>query len=585
MPKRLVVMLTLALLLAPLQPAVAQTGPRWLALQHGGQPRTAYLYVPESYDGTTPVPLLVALHPRSSSGRTLALLTGLDAAAEEQGFIAVFPDALESGWGEDATDPALPDDVGFLAALVDAVSADYAIDPDRVVLTGLGNGGLMAYRLLCEAPERFTAAAVVGPLLWGYHRDGCPEEAAAPVDLLIVHGDADPFYPGVTHVYTPLGTMDAYEILGAAETLAFWAARNDCPADAETPAEHVQMYADCADGTTTTLYRIAGGKQIWPRAGEYTLNRFGIDMTAIVTDFLLGESGAWLETAPARPEAEARSYVAYVPSGYDPAIPTPLVILLHGRWGSGAGTAAYTHFNAVAEAAGFIAAYPDGLVNDRPAAFYDTGWNYNRGNPFLPDFPGPDDAAFLAALIDDLALDLAIDRTRIYVAGMSNGAFMVNYLACHDPARYAGFASVAGSGYLGMAESCQAETPAPMVIIHGTADDNIQWNGNVTTLGGQEVNVTYPLAEVLTFWAAHNGCSLEGVDTSDIIPLDAAAPTRVRLLQAQDCPADGPVAFYGVIGGGHNWPGVEGYGPGAGLVNMDINAGEVIWEFFAGLSR
>jgi polyhydroxybutyrate depolymerase len=224
---RLITLLFLLGTLLMAVPVSAQDGATG-ALEDAGTARTYYLHVPASYDGSTPVPLVIALHGTSSSGRALAALTGLDAAADEQGFIVVYPNADGSVWGEDPTDPAAPDDLAFIPALIDQLAQTYAIDPDRVYLTGTSSGGLMAYRLACALPERFAAVAVVGPLMWERHAEACPAESAAPVNMLIIHGTDDIFYTHRKHVYESLWSDARPVILGVDETVGFWVKRDGC---------------------------------------------------------------------------------------------------------------------------------------------------------------------------------------------------------------------------------------------------------------------------------------------------------------------------------------------------------------------
>jgi polyhydroxybutyrate depolymerase len=565
-------------------PASAQDGENG-TLDYGGVERSYYLYVPDSYDESQPVPLAIALHPTSSSGKAMAVLTGLDAAAETQGFIVVYPNTDGSVWGEDPTDAEAPDDLGFIPALIDHLAETYAIDPARVYLTGWGNGGLMAYRLACEVPERFESVAVVGSLLWERHRTACPAEPAAPVNMLIIHGTDDIFYTHDTHLYESIWNPESYTLLGVDATMAFWVSRNGCDLTSVEMDDQSRLFDSCQDGTRVAFYDVQGARSNWPRTGPYKLNAFGVDATEMITDFFAG-SDDW--NVPQPPfEGQARTYVVYVPSSYDPAEPMPVVITLHGRFGTGAGTADYTGMNPIAEREGFIGLYPDGLVYPGATYPYDTGWNYQKGVPFLI-VSDPDDGAFITDLLDDLALDLNIDQRRIYVDGMSNGGYMVYNLACSYPERFAAYADVAGSGYMGFADMCNHGVPVSVLIIHGTADDNVLWNGQMQNMRGREVWVSYPITDMVAFWVAHNTCNVEAADVTDLPSGGESPGTAVRVITLDECADDSEVQLYAVLGGGHNWPGVRDEGATERerlLINMDIHASEVIWEFFSRHAR
>lgn len=557
-----------------------------ITLQHDGVERSFFVHVPpgtaDSY------PLLIALHPYSSSGLAMAALTGFDAIADAEGFIVAYPNSADDNWGEDTTLETNPDDVGFIEAVIDTMVAEFDVDAGQVYLTGFHNGGLMAYRLACEVPERFKSVAVVGPLMFGYQRDACPATASAPVDMLIIRGTNDPLYQADTYTYQPIyNNTKQYLILGVDDTLAFWTGRNGCDLESVSTVNdlaNTRLYDACEGDTRVALYSIEGGKENWPRKGDYILNPFGIDASDMVIDFFNG-GDSWASPHLTLDE-EARTSVFYVPSSYDPAEPMPLVIVLHGRFGSGAGTADYTGMNRVAEAQGFIALYPDGLPNYGAITPFDTGWNYLRGIPGAGD-EGSDDAAFLRDLIADLSLDLAIDQARVYVIGVSNGGFMVHNLACGDPERYAAFADVIGSASYGFDRMCDHEIPVSMLMMHGTADDNILWDGRTQNVDGQDVMVSYPILNVIEYWAGHNRCNTDLAELTDLPPKGESPGTSVRIMTMNQCELDANVMLVGILGGGHVWPGIAEDVNDATerKINMDINAGEVIWHFFVQHTR
>ena len=113
-----------------------------------------------------------------------------------------------------------------------------------------------------------------------------------------------------------------------------------------------------------------------------------------------------------------RTYQLHVPAGLDR--PAGLVINLHGAGQTGGEQAAVTNYNAIADQHGFVVAYPDGI---------DFSWADGRGAS-VPDRQGVDDVGFLATLIDQLSRDYNVPRGRVFVTGMSAGAFMATRVAC-----------------------------------------------------------------------------------------------------------------------------------------------------------
>lgn len=265
-----------------------------------------------------------------------------------------------------------------------------------------------------------------------------------------------------------------------------------------------------------------------------------------------------------------RTYALHVPA--ELTEPAPVVLVLHGRTGTGAGMERYTGFSDLADSEGFIVVYPDGINGE---------WNYVKDVPGYPFTH--DDTAFLNAVIDQIAQEYPVDPERLYITGFSNGGFMAQRIACETPDRFAAFASVAAAAFGGMLDVCleRGTHTAPMLLIHGSQDNNIPWGGLSATRGERTVYVTYPLPETFAYWAEFNSCEAKA-EVTELPELGESPGTRVRVLDVE-CSPDVSVVLYAIIGGGHNWPGHE---PGfprsiAGEVNFDIDATAVIWDFFA----
>src|SRR5690606_15332947 len=151
----------------------------------------------------------------------------------------------------------------------------------------------------------------------------------------------------------------------------------------------------------------------------------------------------------------------------------------------------------------------------------------------------PDDEAFLGMLLDDLALDLNIDRERVYVTGLSNGGFMAQRVACSMQDRFAAFASVAATGAFRLPDICAEKDAIPAMYIHGTADRIVPWDGaSSINEAGETVLISASMSQTIGFWAAHNGCGTD-LDIVDI-PL-TTTETQTRILNVTECPDDAPV--------------------------------------------
>jgi polyhydroxybutyrate depolymerase len=266
-------------------------------------------------------------------------------------------------------------------------------------------------------------------------------------------------------------------------------------------------------------------------------------------------------------EGDERTYLLHVPPSYEAETPVPLLLMLHGRGGTGKDIAELTNFSDLADENNFIVVYPEGLDNQ---------WNYVKD---VPGYRGmtQDDTAFLLALLDEVSSQYSVDEDRVYVAGFSNGGFMTQRLACDAPERFAAFASVAAAGFGGMPEVCQTPSPLSILLMHGTLDAVIPWQGVVR---GNSYMLA-PVTDTLAFWSQYAGC--EGEVTDRALPRKGDASETSVTLFSVGCEESNEVLLYAVQGGGHTWPGVDDLmaQDWAGATNMDIEASKVIWEFFS----
>ncbi|MEQ9027311.1 MAG: PHB depolymerase family esterase [Aggregatilineales bacterium] len=574
----------------------ASTDNALLTLTHDGVERTYHLHLPAISNGTTPVPLVVALHQFASSGFAMEAETGLSDAADEYGYAVVYPNAIGNFFqdGRDIAgigpDEGEKDDVGFLSELVDELTENYPIDPDQIYFTGSDNGALMSMRMICENPGRFAGFVSFGTSIWEYHTQICDELEAEPVNTLFIHGYEDSLYPiGGRSVPTNDERPD-YLVLSVQDTVNWWALRNGCdPADVTVLEESLAriLTAPCSENTTTALYLVNGGGHNWYREGDLIVNRVGVDATDILSRFIMGQDWVILPEAVTEP-AEPRTWRTYVPTSYNPDEPMPLVVALHGRPGSGVGMALITGMSEIAEEYGFIAVYPDGMNDSMPAnAGFE--WNYVLGSPYFMQSTDRDDTQFLIDMMADISQGLNVDQRRLYLTGFSNGGFMTHRAACDAPTAFAAFAPVGSALFPGLETICDENNvgSVPILMMHGTEDVSIPWQGTSNTgPNGQPIYYTSPVQVQVGSWAIRNGCD---VDNPVITPIESNGETntQVSIVDFNDCDEGGETIFYMIEGGGHNWagrPGIIGDAI-AGQVNTDINASEVIWQFFSQYER
>lgn len=244
-----------------------------ITLLHEDRERTYFLHIPPAYDSIKPTPLVIVLHGGTANAQNVEMISGLTEKADKEGFIAVYPNGTGRlknrvlTWNAgNCCGYALEhniDDVGFISELIDNLKHKLAIDPKRIYVTGISNGGMLAYRLACELSDKIAAIA---PIAGAMNCD--KSNASQPVSAVIFHGTEDDFvlYEGGKPRKT-IDTRHKRTDNSVADAVSFWVDHNGC---SPTP-EHedrgkiiVDTYAGGRNGTEVILYTIKGGRHAWP---------------------------------------------------------------------------------------------------------------------------------------------------------------------------------------------------------------------------------------------------------------------------------------------------------------------------------
>jgi polyhydroxybutyrate depolymerase len=248
----------------------------------------------------------------------------------------------------------------------------------------------------------------------------------------------------------------------------------------------------------------------------------------------------------------------------------PLVLEIHGRGIEPVRFDEMTGFGALADEAGFALAMPAAL-----------GEIWNDGRDAAPASARPDDVGYLAALIDDVAARVRVDRRRIFAVGMSNGATMAGRLACERADLLAGLAQIAGTAGVAIAGTGRPARPVPILNVHGTGDRAAPYEGGVRRGLVSRMMIRHaagPSAGVdewARFWVDVNGAA--GIPVVTTLPPDTTIRTWHGPTPASE------VCFYRVEGAGHTWPDSRFALPAFlfGRTTRTFDATRLIWEFFA----
>jgi polyhydroxybutyrate depolymerase len=252
----------------------------------GGLERTYQFHAPRPLP-EGPLPLVVALHPFTAQGRSMAYMTGFNALADREGFLVAYPDGLSRSWNYDANAADPRDDVAFIGHMLDDISTRYEIDGTRVFAAGASNGAMMTYRLTCAMPERFAAVGVVmGATIPLALVDDCM--SGPPVPVAMIHGTKDRILPYAGgDVFAGPGMV--LGLLGVEESFHLWRARNGCtgdieqtviapPGEAEATSVEQWTATGCTNDADVVLYRVVGGGHAWP-GGRWIAPRILIGRT------------------------------------------------------------------------------------------------------------------------------------------------------------------------------------------------------------------------------------------------------------------------------------------------------------------
>lgn len=241
---------------------------------HDGGRRFYRVYKPAGQLGA----ILFVLHGAGGSGSAQERIDGGSFArlADKERFLLVFPDGLGRMWndGRGRTVGNDIDDVGFLTSLLAALRREHRLPAAPAYVAGMSNGGMMAFKLACDAADRFSAiAAVVASMSIRLSESCLPTK---PVAVAVMNGTADPLIP-YNGGNVGIGQFVWSRVLSTNDTVAFWTRANGCNAPPVGDTQQtedgyalaIEYRARCQGGTEVMLVRVEQGGHTWPGGLQY----------------------------------------------------------------------------------------------------------------------------------------------------------------------------------------------------------------------------------------------------------------------------------------------------------------------------
>jgi polyhydroxybutyrate depolymerase len=174
---------------------------------------------------------------------------------------------------------------------------------------------------------------------------------------------------------------------------------------------------------------------------------------------------------------EDRPASVAIPKDYDSNTTYPLLMVLHGAGADGQTQAGYFQLFPLVDEKQFVMVYPNGELSDADRRL----WN---GAGCCTSDDSVDDVGYLSDLIEEAKQTYNVDPKRVYLMGHSNGGFMSFRLGCEASRLFTAMMSLAGGTYWDPADCKPGTPPVSVLVVHGTADDTIPYDGSPNAYPG-----------------------------------------------------------------------------------------------------
>jgi len=264
-----------------------------------------------------------------------------------------------------------------------------------------------------------------------------------------------------------------------------------------------------------------------------------------------------------------RTFLVHIPKNLTAANPA-LVIALHGGGTDGKTMERFSGLSEASERYGFVVVYPSG--SGRLKGFLT--WNAGSCCAYA-EKNAIDDVTFISRLIAYMIEQYHVDRSRVYITGISNGAMMAYRLAAEIPDQIAAIAPVAGTLTI---DPGTIHAPMPIIHFHGTDDRFVPFAGGRGSRGVTR-NSYMPVEETIKVWERINQAVAMPPRVEELPSLHNDGTRVIRYTYRTERDSQN-ICLYKVIGGGHTWPGQPHDRLLLGRTTTEISANDLMWEFF-----
>jgi polyhydroxybutyrate depolymerase len=270
--------------------AIKKAGDYQEQIKVDGQERSYKVHVPPGYSPDHPMPAVIMLHGISEDADSFNELTKMNAKADQEGFITVYPEgnpilhnSTHLAWNVPNWNIFHParhaDDVQFVGEVIDRATKELSIDPNRTYVAGFSNGGMLAQEVASQNSDKVAAVALVGTALSG--KDKTP---AKPVSVIDIHGTSDPVVPYRNWD----NSLNLVNMEPDSYTSAYWQKADDIqnPGDKSVKGNLIlQDSVNAKTGVEVKQIGVIGGIHNWPSSDATDTADRSLEATNEIWDF------------------------------------------------------------------------------------------------------------------------------------------------------------------------------------------------------------------------------------------------------------------------------------------------------------